>query len=66
MEIKKLQEIFRKLINKVYNSTKIDDELLKEIEEDLANAAKIIKETQYSRELSLFIETIKKEKIQIK
>ena len=57
--------MFRELINKVYNSTDIDNDLLDEIELDLKKISKIVRETQFSRELRTFIASAREQKSQI-
>lgn len=60
-----MKEMLRELINKVYNSTKIDNALLDEIEVDLVKIAKVVRETQFSRELATFIASARAQKSQV-
>lgn len=65
MEKNESKILIRNLINKIYNSTDITEEILSEIEKDLEIISKYLKETKFSRELSIFIESARKQKTQI-
>ncbi|MDA3855836.1 MAG: hypothetical protein PF569_06240 [Candidatus Woesearchaeota archaeon] len=57
--------LIRNLINKIYNSADITNDILDEIEEDLKIISEYLQETRFSRELGVFISSAREQKNQI-
>ena len=61
----KSKDLVRDLINKIYNSADITDDILDEIENDLKIISEYLRETRFSRELQVFVDSAKAQKNQI-
>ncbi len=65
MKQNEVKALIRDLINKIYNSSDISNEILDETQKDLDVISKLLEETQFSRELKVFLDSARAQDNQI-